>query len=297
MDEGRLRTPEADMDPALFGPLIDLMVKNGVYFNPTLTRVWIDVLPKRTAWYKAAAALLEDPAYRFIPAARREAWLRTAKAGPGNVDQRMMEGLRNVEEFTRRYAHAGGKIINGPDSGPSSGPANMAGLAMHVEMEALVDAGLTPMQAIQSSTKWAADLLHKEQDLGTVAPGRIADLILIDGDPLVDIRATRKIRAVIMDGKIMDPTLDPNFRNPIPRPVAEYAMDSRDPELDAMTPEAARQGDAGVEIVSRARHAAHRSGTRCDNGIAIACAFEDCRWIAEWIGRPLGELQRDRVSV
>lgn len=252
MDEGRLRTPEADMNPTLFGPLIDLMVEHGVYFNPTLTRNWIDVHPKRTEWYTAATALLKDSAYRFIPAARREAWLHTASANESQTAspewERSQQGLRKVEEFTRRYAQAGGKIISGPDSGPSSGPANMAGLAMHVEMEALVDAGLTPMQAIQSATRWAAELLHKEKELGTVAPGQIADLILIEGDPLADIRATRKIRTVMIDGKVADTALDPNFRNPIPRPVAEYAMDSRDPELEALTPEIARQGDARVEI-------------------------------------------------
>ena len=85
-----------------------------------------------------------------------------------------MEAVKKLQEFTRRYAQAGGRIITGPDSGPSSGPANLAGLAMHVEMEALVDAGLTPMQAIQASTKWAAELLHQERDLGTIEPGRIA---------------------------------------------------------------------------------------------------------------------------
>lgn len=251
MDEGRLRTPEAEMDPQLFGPLIDLMVKNGVYFNPTLTRIWIGVHPKKTAWYSQAAALLEDPTYRFIPAARREVWLRTAKGGDGRNpadDQRVKEGLRKVEEFTRKYAQAGGRIITGPDSGPSSGPANMPGLAMHVEMEALVDAGLTPMQAILSSTRWAAELLHRENELGTVAPGKVADVILIDGDPLADIRATRKIRTVIMDGKVVDTTLDPNFRNPLPRPVAEYAMDSRDPELESVAPEITREGGASLEI-------------------------------------------------
>jgi imidazolonepropionase-like amidohydrolase len=224
MDEGRLPDPEADMDSALFGPPIDLMLKNGVYYNPTLTRVWIDALPKRTEWYKEATILLEDPAYRFIPAARREFWLRTARErqpeGP-----RARDAVRKVQDFTRRYVQAGGRVITGPDSGPSSGPANMAGLAMHVEMEALVDAGLTPMQAIQASTKWAAELLHQEKDLGTVAPGKIADLVLIDGDPLADIRATRRIRMVMMDGKAVETRLDPAFRNPIPRPVAEYEMD------------------------------------------------------------------------
>jgi len=247
MDAGRLRNPEADMNPALFPPLIDLMLKNGVYYNPTLTRVEINVLPKRNQWYAEAAQLLVQPEYRFIPAARRDVWLQTAKNTRADADPRAVEGLRKTQEFTRRYAQAGGRIIAGPDSGPSSGPANMAGLAMHVEMEALVDAGLTPMQALQSSTKWAADLLH-QQDLGTIAPGKTADVILIDGDPLADIRATRKIRTVIMDGKIVDTTLDPAFQNPIPRPVAEYAMDSRDPEVETLTPQSAKQGGGDLQI-------------------------------------------------
>ena len=224
MDTGTLRTPEADMNPALFGPLIDVMVKNGVFFNPTLTREWIDEMPKRAQWLKEAAALIDSPDYRFIPAARRQFWMKAAQE-PSKTTARRAEGLRKVEEFTKRYAQAGGRIITGPDSGPSSGPANLAGLAMHVEMEALVDAGLTPMQAIQASTKWPAELLHKEKDFGTIAPGRVADIILIDGDPLADIRTTRKIRTVMMNGKPLDTRLDPNFTNPILRPVAEYEMD------------------------------------------------------------------------
>jgi imidazolonepropionase-like amidohydrolase len=247
MDAGRLPTPEADMNPALFPPLIDLMLKNGVYYNPTITRVAINALPKRNQWYAEAAQLLGQPDYRFIPAARREVWLQTAKNPRADTDPRAGEGLRKTQEFIRLYAQAGGRIIAGPDSGPSSGPANMAGLAMHVEMEALVDAGLTPMQALQSSTKWAADLLHK-QDLGTIAPGKTADVILIDGDPLADIRTTRKIRTVIMDGKVVDTTLNPTFRNPIPRPVAEYAMDSRDPEVETLTPGSVRQGGGDLQI-------------------------------------------------
>jgi imidazolonepropionase-like amidohydrolase len=247
MDEGRLRNPEADMNPALFQPLIDLMLKNGVYYNPTLSRVMINALPKRSQWNAEAARLIEQPEYRFIPAARREAWLRTARNTRADTDPRTAEGLRKTQEFTRRYAQAGGRIINGPDSGPSSGPANMAGLAMHVEMEALVDAGLTPMQALQSSTKWSADLLNKK-DLGTIAPGKIADVMLIDGNPLADIRATRAIRTVIMDGKVIDTTLDPNFQNPLPRPFAEYEMDNRDPEVESLMPKSARQGGGDLQI-------------------------------------------------
>jgi hypothetical protein len=231
MDEARLTTPEAHMNPALFPPLIDLMLGNGVFFNPTLTRIWVTAMPKRTAWYRDVAAFLEDPAYRFIPAARRSFWLGIARDGerPRPDEQEMRDGLRNVEEFTRRYVNAGGRIIAGPDSGPSSGPANMAGFAMHVEMEALVDAGLTPMQAILSATRWPAELLRKDKYLGTIAPGKLADLIIVNGNPLADIRATRKVQTVILNGAVVDTTLDPAFRNPMPRPIAEYPMDKPDP--------------------------------------------------------------------
>jgi hypothetical protein len=144
---------------------------------------------------------------------------------------------------------AGGKVVTGPDSAGTSGPSNIPGLAMHIEMEALVDAGLTPMQAILASTKWSAELLHKDQELGTVEPGKLADLILIEGDPLADIRNTRNIRAVILDGKVVDTTINPNFRSPLPRPVvAGDPLEYMGPAVTAIAPKIARQGDAAVAI-------------------------------------------------
>jgi imidazolonepropionase-like amidohydrolase len=225
LDEDTLRRPEADMDRALFDPLIKLMVEHGVFINPTLSRTWIQTLPKQATWNAEVAPLFESSTYRFIPAARREFWLNAIKENRVQRDERAVAGLANLYEFIRRYVRAGGRVITGPDSGPSSNPANLAGLAMHVEMEALVDAGLTPMQAIQASTKWSAELIRKDKELGTIAPGKIADVLLIEGDPLADIRNTRRISRLIMDGKTVDRTLDPAFKNPIPRPIAEYDMD------------------------------------------------------------------------
>src|SRR5262245_11876303 len=108
MDEGMLTTPEAHMNPALFPPLVDRMVRNGVFFNPTLTRIWITAMPKRGDWYRDMVRFLEDPAYSFIPAARREFWLTTARGGDRErADyQEMRDGLRKVEAFTGLYAKA-----------------------------------------------------------------------------------------------------------------------------------------------------------------------------------------------
>ncbi len=267
--EGRLPTPEADMDPRLFDPLIDLFISNGVYLNPTLSRSWINVMPKRSEWSELAAKILEDRSMRFIPKARLQFWLQTAKAADTDISspqmQRRQEGFRRVEEFTRRYAQAGGRVLTGPDTGSSSGPTNIPGLSMHIEMEALVDAGLTPMQAILGSTKWAAEFFHLERDLGTVEPGKLADLILIEGDPLADIRATREIRAVILDGQLIDTRFDQNFRNPMPRPVAlDSVLEYMGPEILEIAPKIAQEGDSKVDLEVSGKKFSPRSLIRFD---------------------------------
>ena len=249
MEERRLPNPATEMNPALFDPLIALMVENGVYFNPTLTRG----TPESREWFDEVKRLLEDPVSHFITAARRESWLDAIESAdteeyPSRM-RRRAESLAKVREFIRRFAGAGGKVVTGPDSGPRSSPTNIAGLAMAVEMEGLVNAGLTPMQAILASTKWSAELLHKEGDLGTVEPGKLADLIIIEGDPLADIRAVSKVETVILDGKVVDTRLDPNFRNPLPRTFyVDTPLEDRGPELSKISPGTARAGNAGLTI-------------------------------------------------
>ncbi|MCZ6753096.1 MAG: amidohydrolase family protein [Acidobacteria bacterium] len=262
VEEGRLPNSPAEMDTALFGPLIDLLVQNGVYFNPTLTRP----RPESREWYGVVVKLLEDPSAQFITAARRESWLGAVKAADtGENMPQSTESLQKTREFIRRFVQAGGKVVTGPDTGPRSSPTNIAGLAMHVEMEALVNAGLTPMQAILASTKWSAELLRKEKDLGTVEPGKLADLILIEGDPLADIRVTQNIRTVILDGKIADTRLDPNFRNLLPRTFyVDSPLEYVGPEISRMTPGIARAGDAEVTIQVSGKRFNPRSFLRFD---------------------------------
>jgi Tol biopolymer transport system component len=76
--------------------------------------------------------------------------------------------------------------------------------ALHVELEEKVDAGLTPLKAIKTATENAAKILGAEQEIGTIEEGKWADLILLDADPLEDIRNTREIWKVIKGGEIVD---------------------------------------------------------------------------------------------
>ena len=73
------------------------------------------------------------------------------------------------------------------------------------------------MRAIQGATLWAAEVIGQQRDLGSVEPGKLADLTIIAGDPLTDISATRDVRMVIKNGRVIDTSYDPTWVNPIPR--------------------------------------------------------------------------------
>jgi imidazolonepropionase-like amidohydrolase len=103
------------------------------------------------------------------------------------------EGTR---EAVRQLARAGVPLLTGTDS-PS--PGQTYGAAVHGEMELLVATGLTPVQALTAATS-APARAFRLTDRGTIAPGKRADLVLVDGDPTTDITATRRIVAVWKKG-------------------------------------------------------------------------------------------------
>jgi imidazolonepropionase-like amidohydrolase len=104
--------------------------------------------------------------------------------------------LENAMSNTRREISAGIPYGMGTDSGPT---ARFAGYFAHWELQLLVQAGLTPMQALTAATGNNAKFIGAK-DLGIVAPGKAADLLVLDADPLADIRNTRRIHAVYIAG-------------------------------------------------------------------------------------------------
>ena len=97
----------------------------------------------------------------------------------------------------KRMLDAGVKIAAGTDAG---GSPVRHGTIVH-EMEVMIEAGLTPMQAIESATRIAAEITGTLDQVGTVEVGKLADLILVDGDPLSDIGAIRNVWAVFQGGR------------------------------------------------------------------------------------------------
>jgi imidazolonepropionase-like amidohydrolase len=125
-----------------------------------------------------------------------------------NTKFRAMGGATTAEQMQSRTAqtlavigalHKGGvKIVPGSDTG-------LVGYGLHREIELYVQAGMTPMEAIQSATIVSARAMKLDGDSGTIEVGKRADLILVDGDPLANIADLRKVTRVISNGHVFDP--------------------------------------------------------------------------------------------
>jgi len=200
-------TSEAAVDPKLFPPLIDYMVKQGVYVNPTLYLSWAGATERWRDWTRDAATIAKDPGLAFVPADVKAAWVRE----PG----RARAGYANVSEFLRKFSEAGGKVLAATDTGCCA--QIVPGLSLHYEMQMLTDMGIAPMKAIQGATLWAAEVIGQGKDLGSIEPGKLADFTVIEGNPLADIGMTKNVRMVIKDGQVMDTSYDPKWVNPVPR--------------------------------------------------------------------------------
>jgi imidazolonepropionase-like amidohydrolase len=151
------------------------------------------------------AATLRDPALQDVPQAQQENWdVRglVARAGWTVADfDAFRQSRANQDLFIRVFAAAGGRLAAGTDA---ANQLLVPGYAEHRELELLVRAGLTPREALRAATRNAAVLLGVDS-LGLLAPGKVADLLVLSKDPLVDIRNTRAIAGVMAQGYLLDP--------------------------------------------------------------------------------------------
>jgi imidazolonepropionase-like amidohydrolase len=104
--------------------------------------------------------------------------------------------VRWSHEAIRAAAAAGVTISAGSDTGMNAPDA------LHAELALLIEAGLTPMQAIVAATQGGARALGRADELGTIQPGRLADLVVLRRDPTADIEALRDVALVIKSGTV-----------------------------------------------------------------------------------------------
>jgi len=172
---------------------VERLIDRDVCYVPTLTReVSTFVYEERPEFFDdpfflaeadpEVIAALEDP--------QRQASYRGA--GPTAYKQALQVALRNL----KAVSDGGATVAMGTDSGP---PARFQGYFEHLELELMAEAGLTPMQILVAATGDAARCLQRD-DIGTLQPGRAADFVVVTGNPLDDITATRTIESVWIAG-------------------------------------------------------------------------------------------------
>jgi imidazolonepropionase-like amidohydrolase len=141
-----------------------------------------------------------EPAVQKEWAAFIENWHKDKRGAAIN-----QELEQNNLQLVRKMNEAGVPIMAGTDSTYLM-PNLYYGFSLHEELQLLVKAGLSPLQALQAATINPARYLENEDKQGTVEVGKLADLVLLDANPLTDIRNTTQIHAVIMNGHLIDRT-------------------------------------------------------------------------------------------
>jgi imidazolonepropionase-like amidohydrolase len=186
-------------DTAVDDQFIDALKSRDVCYSPTLTREistfiydsapsWVDDAFFIKGVDKDIPTQLKDPK-RHEQVRNSAGW----KAG-----QQYKVGLEVAKKNLKTLVDRGVRIAFGTDSGP---PARFQGFFEHLELEMMVDAGLTPMQAIVSATGDAARCHRRAGQIGTLAPGAAADILILGANPLDNIRNTRTIEQVWIAGK------------------------------------------------------------------------------------------------
>jgi imidazolonepropionase-like amidohydrolase len=184
-------------DPAREAAIIQLLAKNQTWQCPTL--YW-----ERGQWLVDAIDVTKDPDSRYAPLFWREkSWpkftagiIKDLDTDPLPVRQKFVE---HELDIVRKLHQAGVPFLAGTDT--PAGVDVLPGFSLHLELQRFVAAGFTPLQALQTATINPAKFLGKTSDFGTVESGKIADLVLLDANPLDDIANTRKIEAVVANGR------------------------------------------------------------------------------------------------
>ncbi|MBV8052825.1 MAG: amidohydrolase family protein, partial [Acidobacteriaceae bacterium] len=177
--------------------LIALMAKNQTWQVPTL--VW-----ERGQWLIDDIDLSHDPLVKYAPAAWKDrTWpmftrdiLKDMDTDPLPVRKRFVQ--MELEMALAMY-RAGVPFMAGTDT--AAGVHIFPGFSLHEELAIFVQAGFTPMEALQTATRNPAEFLGRLSEMGTVEEGKVADLVLLDANPLDDIHNTRKIHAVVLAGR------------------------------------------------------------------------------------------------
>lgn len=186
-----------EYSPASCAEVFGTFARNKTYITPTHVTRKMDAFADDDA-YRA------DARVRYIPMRQQMGWYTDANgmvaSDPSPAGRKsFMDFYTKGLQLTNAAYRAGVPVMLGTDAGDSF---VIPGASVHDELGELVKAGLSPAEALRAATLSGAEFLGRTSEFGSVQPGRVADLVLLDANPLADIANTRKIRTVIRGGRV-----------------------------------------------------------------------------------------------
>lgn len=175
----------------LYDDVVQLWRQSRMAYVPTLG-VAYGGLTGEYYWYETTDVWRNDKLARFVPRGVLEPRARRRQKAP-------LEDYNHipVARGAKQLADAGVLVATGAHG-------QREGLALHWEMWMLAQGGMTPLQALRAATLEGARMLGMERDIGSLEPGKLADLVVIDGDPLADIRVSERVTHTMVNGRLYD---------------------------------------------------------------------------------------------
>ena len=214
----------SEMDDTRAREMIQILLRNNVALTPTF-RARLAPYPKDWALFAEQDRRFFDNAdsnlLAYYPPDRIVAALAGYRAAPptGAVAEKRRQGYLNALRFHKMFTDAGGHVIPGANTNPTRVPGN----SFFNEVAIFTEGGFTPMQILQGATKWSAEMVNKGKDLGTVEAGKIADIVILNQNPLqnpaTNLRSTSQ---VIFDGKPIAMGYHAGYTDPFHR-MSDYS--------------------------------------------------------------------------
>ncbi len=248
--------PYCDMDAAKSKDMVAFLVAHNTALEPDLMAAdrgfgstWKKIQQETKDAFTDENLLAYYPAYAIADVIENQKDPSTYLPADKLANRKC--GYDNHVKFLHDVVEAGGHIVAASDITQTP-----PGLGLHQEMELFqVDVKMTPMKVLQSATKWVADHFHIK-DVGSVEPGKYADLIIANADPLLDIRNLRNISMVIKDGKVQDREYHPWFRGWL------FANDPQNADFGSVV-----EGDNWADALKRATWRPNIAAARGEPGI------------------------------
>jgi hypothetical protein len=276
--EKQLDLPDDGRDARLYllgddyDELVRLMVKNKVTWVPTLVKDFKVTNDRRDEFELEAYKLIANPDLQYLPVLNMLPQLTNesttgiswvVSGNVGTVDHNSPDwllyrrGYKNLQGLIKKLVSSGAHVL--PGTAPHS--FVMPGLGLHQEMQLFADAGMTPMQVLQSATLWTAEFARADKDLGSVSEGKLADMLVLNQNPLENVRNLRTIDTVIQGGRVQPTGFHWYYTSPLQRtqtggPPGEGP---RTPQLDAISPAVTAEGSKEMTLSLRGKSFAETS--------------------------------------